>query len=247
MSAAPSCLVAEAIGQLAAWIAMAAVEFQRRPVAALAGEVKISREVTPGAVVDLAVAVDNCSRDAIAYHGSACVGGAPVVELHQCVGPMLAMEEFDDPEAVRAHFETLRGHGWSRPVGDGIPAGSVAITVHEMTESKRARIQIPTAAPFFADHFPRKPVLPATLLLDAQIRLAIALAADVVDSSVRELLRPTRVRNVKVRSFVSPGEVVELGCEILSVTDNTAEAALMASAAGRRVATARLSVGQWEA
>ena len=33
-------------------------------------------------------------------------------------------------------------------------------------------LDVPAEAPFFADHFPRCPVFPATLLLDAQIRIA---------------------------------------------------------------------------
>jgi hypothetical protein len=42
-----TCLVAEAVGQLAAWVAMAQAEFRRRPVAALSGEM-IVREARRG-------------------------------------------------------------------------------------------------------------------------------------------------------------------------------------------------------
>ncbi len=37
---------------------------------------------------------------------------------------------------------------------------------------------MPDSAPFYADYFPRRPVLPGTLLLDAQLRLSAELAAD---------------------------------------------------------------------
>ena len=40
VSAFPSCLVAEAVGQLAAWVAMNRVDFRGRPVAALATETR---------------------------------------------------------------------------------------------------------------------------------------------------------------------------------------------------------------
>ena len=44
----PSCLVAEAVGQLAAWVAMAHIDFRGRPVAALASETRFHRDVRPG-------------------------------------------------------------------------------------------------------------------------------------------------------------------------------------------------------
>ena len=40
IAAFPSCLVAEAVGQLAAWVAMAHIDFRGRPVAALANETR---------------------------------------------------------------------------------------------------------------------------------------------------------------------------------------------------------------
>src|SRR5216684_4523843 len=65
----PSCLVAEAVGQLAAWVAMAQVGFCRRPVAGLAGEVRILGNVAPGQVLDLEVEIESCDLDAVAYGG----------------------------------------------------------------------------------------------------------------------------------------------------------------------------------
>ena len=51
-------LVAEAVGQLAAWAAMAHAGFRRRPVAALAGEMRIVGEAAPGEIVDLGVEIE---------------------------------------------------------------------------------------------------------------------------------------------------------------------------------------------
>ncbi len=45
-------------------------------------------------------------------------------------------------------------------------------------ESGTGTLAVPADAPFFRDHFPRRPVFPATLLLDAQIGLALAVAAE---------------------------------------------------------------------
>ncbi len=104
---------------------------------------------------------------------------------------------------------------------------------------------VPVSAPFFADHFPRKPVFPGTLLLDAQIQLAVKLAAEAVDPSMRMLLRPTRIRNVKLRSFVHPGQTLEIVAEVLATSRASAELALTARGGRKRVSTARLEIGLW--
>src|SRR4030095_10715226 len=49
----PMALVGEAVGQLAAWAAMAALEFKCRPVAGLAAEVNFFAPVRPGQILEL--------------------------------------------------------------------------------------------------------------------------------------------------------------------------------------------------
>ena len=67
----PSCLVAEAVGQLAAWVAMSKIDFRGRPVAALATETIFHRDVAPGSRLELAVEIESCDDEAVAYGGFA--------------------------------------------------------------------------------------------------------------------------------------------------------------------------------
>jgi len=246
LTALSPCLVAEAVGQLAAWVAMSHVQFRSRPVAALARETRIRTDVAPGKTVDLEIEMEDCTTAAIAYRGWARVDGFTVMQLSDCVGPMLPMADFDDPAAMRARFETLCGPGASRRIAVDPVVVDPDITEHEFQKRLRGAIEIPASAPFFSDHFPRQPVFPATLLIEAQIRLAAALAAEVVDPSLRPWLRPTCVRHVKVRTFLRPGQRVEIGANVLSATGTTAEIALAAMTGGKRVSTARVEIGQWE-
>ena len=242
------CLAAEAVGQLAAWVAMAKMEFRSRPVAGVTSEAKIKGRAAPGAVLDLEVTLESCDTDAVLYDGQARTGGLPIVELIQSVGPMLPMEDFDDPDAVRERFQLLCGaealpKGFS---GDASLDPHIILTERDPGKRLRAQICVPRSAPFFTDHFPRKPVLPATLLLDAQIELAVGLAAEAVDPAVRMLLRPTRVSNLKLRSFIPPGEALGIVVEVLAASRASAEIALAAEVGGQRVSTARLETGLWE-
>ena len=101
-------------------------------------------------------------------------------------------------------------------------------------------MHVPVSAPFFGDHFPRRPVFPATLLLDALIRLAVQLAGEALPPGQR--LRPARVADVKMRSFILPGHAVEIETGIRSATDGAAELTLAAMVDGKRVATGRMEI-----
>src|ERR1700680_5011402 len=107
----PQCLVAEAVGQLAAWVAMSHIDFRGRPVAALGAETRFRGEAVPGETLQLAVEIADCDDDMVAYGGNAAVNGRPIIELEHCLGPMLAVADFDAPEALRRRLELLRSEG----------------------------------------------------------------------------------------------------------------------------------------
>jgi len=238
----PSSLIAEAVGQLAAWVGMAQLEFRKRPVAGLAGEARFLGKVRPGQTLDLAVAIETCDDDAIAYDGSAQVDGALVLELERCVGPMLPIEDFDAAHAIRGHFELLRGSGAAAGRFPGTPEPDLSVVERSSGQWLRAELRVPESASFFRDHFPRRPVFPATLLLDAQIRLALGLAAETANWPAGAQAVPSRVTDVKMRAFILPGQVVEIRSEILSATSEAATAAVTARVAGKPVSTGRVEI-----
>lgn len=227
IAAFPSCLVAEAVGQLAAWAAMDAIGFRGRPVAALANETRFHAEVRPGDLLELAVDLESCDDDAVAYAGRAHVGGRLVIELVDCLGPMLPVADFDAPEALAARLALLRGEGAAPGRFGGVAPAQLAPVAGEPGV---AMLQVPAAAPFFADHFPRRPVFPATLMLDALIGLArsVAPAGHV----------PAVLTHVKVRSFTEPGARLRL--EAAPSAADSSRIQLSVRAGERTVATARL-------
>jgi len=233
IAAFPSCLVAEAVGQLAAWVAMARISFRGRPVAALANETRFHAAVKPGDTLVLGVEIEHCDDEAVAYSGWARVDGRLVIELQDCLGPMLAVEEFDSPAALAERFELLRGAGATPGHFNGVVAPRIEAGDGVPGESVSATLNVPAAAPFFGDHFPRRPVFPATLLLDAQIGLAMQLAAK---GAV-----PKRMTHVKMRSFIAPGDVLQIDAKrAASGVDRILLSARDAS--GKTVATARLEL-----
>lgn len=237
----PLALVAEAVGQLAAWVAMDAIDFRGRPVAALATETRFHGDVRPGEALDLVADVLSCDDEAIAYNGHASVGGRKVLELVDCLGPMLPVAEFDSPDALRERLALLRGAGATPGRYRGIPDVPVTITNRVPGTELRATFEVPAHAPFFGDHFPRRPVFPATLLLDMKMRLALDLAREAA-AAYKATPKPLRITHVKMRSFIVPSQRVDIAVELRPSQDGVAKAMLTASTDARTVATARLEI-----
>ncbi|MEO8344508.1 MAG: hypothetical protein ABI607_02335 [Betaproteobacteria bacterium] len=237
----PPCLVAEAVGQLAAWVSMEHIDYRGRPVAALAGETRFFGGVAAGDTLQLSVEIDDVDDDAVSYRGWAEVNTKRVIELNDCLGPMLPVADFDAPEALRERFALLRGAGALADRFYGVTPLVPEPVDHVHGESDRAILHIPLAAPFFADHFPRRPVFPATLLLDAQIGIATALAREANTARSWPSPMPSRMTHVKMRAFIVPGQVVETSAELSGAQDDTTRIALAArDGAGKTIATARV-------
>ncbi len=238
----PPSLVAEAVGQLAAWASMAHLGFRRRPVAGLARATRFLRPVRPGDSLDLEADLENCTDDDVAYAGRAAVGGETVIVLEECLGPMLPIEEFDAPDALRRDYELLCGAGAPRDRFAGLPAFDLESTESSPGECAKAILRVPESAAFFQDHFPRRPVFPATLLLDSQIRLAVGLAREAMAPPEGTELAAARILDVKIRSFIAPGQVLEIGAERVAGEADTYTARLSARTNGKAVATARVEI-----
>ncbi len=239
VDAFPVSLVAEAIGQLAAWVAMSHVAFTRRPVAALAGATQVHAIPVPGQTIDLEVDIESCDQEAIVYRGRASVQGQTIVTLADTLGSMLDVSEFDDAARLAADFDVLIGEGCSPGRFKGIDPPVLRTLTHDAGIRIESLLLVPPDADFFADHFPRKPVYPATLLLDALMRQALVLAQDVTQKAVQVV----RITHVKVRAFTEPGTELTLFAEAPQALDDEPGVLLLKVGArnqGRTIAGARI-------
>lgn len=236
----PVSLVAEAIGQLAAWVAMSVVDFSHRPVAALAGDTQMHRLPRAGDTLELIVDIESCDAESIQYRGCARVDGMLVLELSDTLGSMLDINEFDSPELLRSDFERLILNGREPGAFKGVPV-PVLKDIPGLDERQRleAHLFVPEHADFFLDHFPRRPVFPATLMLDAQLQLAQRLAQTIAGGPVRV----SSITNVKVRAFTAPGATLVLFAERAESGQSDLETILIkvgAQADGRTIAGAKM-------
>lgn len=178
LSEFPLSLAGEAVGQLAAWAAMAAVGFEQRPVAGLAGCIELFQTPRLGKVLELAADLESVDSESVEYSGTAHADGRLVIRLQDCVGPMMPVADFDDPEALRRRFDELcRGVAGSRGSPE-LPELTLQRTSGNPGQHVFATFQVPASAPLFADHFPRRPVFPGSLLMHLNLQLGAVLAGE---------------------------------------------------------------------
>ena len=202
-----SCIIGEALGQLGAWSVMAAKDFAVRPVAGVVGEVAITGEAAVGDSIVLDTTIDSVTDDAVFYHAVASVDGATVLRLENTLGPLLPMEEFNDAVEMRERLDEIQRAG---DPDEGPRVGEEArvpfdasfdeiLSFEACNEATALRILSGDEA-FLADHFPRKPVLPLSLLLESLLQLGQKVLEEGDSRYV-----PTGARKVKMSRFVEPG------------------------------------------
>lgn len=237
---APEWLLIEAIGQLAGWAAMRAADFVTRPVGATVGAIEFGSARRPHGVLDLTATIDRADHRAILYHGEAACGGVQLATMRRCVGPLLPATALDDPDVLCARFAALtRGD----PValwhpGDDLPAASVADLRTAADGTMTADFRVAPESALFADHFPRQHVVPATLLISAMCRLAAESVYDAGDDRPRPVFE--ELRQVKVRQFTQPGQVLRIEAVPGPLEAGRAEVRVSAHAGPDRVADVRV-------
>ncbi|RUQ85287.1 hotdog family protein [Legionella septentrionalis] len=239
-------LIGETLGQLAAWNVMLHNDFTARPVAGVVASAHLHRPVYVGETLLLESFIDALDDAAVRYHSVARVGDEIVFRIENALGPLLPMEDFIAPECVRRQFAEINRPGhWPlvSPAGiEILPAAPAQISCANMSfdrivsstpgEQLCAEKFINRAASYFPDHFPNKPVLPMTVLLECKLNLArefLARAQFTQGYQVREM------RKIKMNDFVQPGDVI--ACQ-LSVKQRDEEELILAfrsEVAGKRV------------
>ncbi len=221
-----SCIIGEALGQLAAWSVMAANDFTLRPVAGIVGEVAIIGEAAVGDTIVLDTTIDSETDESVIYHAAATVDGETVLRLEDALGPMLPIEQFNDPDELRQRLVRIQ-----RPEAPSeIPiAGSEATVPYDTSFDEVLSFEPGIQATairtlgqdeaYLADHFPRKPVLPLSLLLESLLQLG----QNLVDEGEPRYV-PTGVRRVKMKRFVEPGSSLAV---TIRVARRDAEEALL--------------------
>ncbi|MEJ2188307.1 MAG: hydroxymyristoyl-ACP dehydratase [Acidobacteriota bacterium] len=215
-------IIGEALGQLGAWNVMAANDFTLRPVAGVVGAVTILGQAAVGDTILLDTTIDSVTDDAVFYHAAASVADTVILRLEDTLGPLLPMEEFNDPEELRQRFACIhrpssvgglpQGGGKRVPPFD--PSFDEILSMRPGEEATAVSV-LRGDEGFLADHFPNKPVLPLSLLLESILDLGRELLGD-------RALTPIAARKVKMSRFVEPGSRLLANLRVVDRSDERA-------------------------
>lgn len=247
-------LIGEALGQLGAWSVMRANDFTMRPVAGVVGEVNIHDDAYIGQTLLLETFIDKWDEQAIEYHSVARVGEHIVFTIKHALGPMLPMADFIDEAVVKSQFSMINRPGTlveEESETTIIPPLAHVPCVHsnfdhiqEWVKGKYvvAQKKVSLSAPYFADHFPRKPVLPLTILMNCKLKLAREFLADAYNTDETTQFIPMQLRKIKMNEFVSPGSIVKTRLQLDD--PNRPVVTFRSEVEGKRVCTAEAEFEQ---
>jgi len=200
-----------------------------------------SSALRPHGVLELAANLESVDTESVAYSGTAHADGRLVVRLQDCLGPMVPLADLDDPQDLANRFDLLCGPGAAPGGFRGLPPLALERTAGDTGRQACAAFKVPSSAPFFADHFPRRPVFPGSLLMHLSLQLGAML--------VSELPPPASGRwgdwtilDMKLRSFIPPGTVLELDARLKQRSEASAMLALEARTGKELLATACLAL-----
>ena len=206
--------VSEAIGQLASWLCLERNGFTARPVFLFADAITVAREVPAGNTVELSARVTSMDEESFVFSGEARFDGEVVQTIANCNGYFMPLAELEDPETTIKRFQAMIDGGVRQfdDEGPAFPFASLLETVEQSADKIVCRATFEAASPFYKDHFPRFPVTPIVILNETIGAAAQRLLAP----RQNQILRVRRIQDIKIRSFVKPGETVEAQIKVES-------------------------------
>lgn len=218
-------LVGETVGQLAAWNVMVSCDFTKRPVAGIVERARLHRPVYVGETLLLSSTLKKLDDTMVQYVAEAHVGDDIVFEL-SALGPLLPMDDFIDLDVVRAQFNALnqpKEQPETTRTSTLLPDPHILslvqfdkILVHEPGVILSAEKHITQTAPYFQDHFPKKPVLPMTILLECVMNLGRKFTAE---AGFDKPYIVQEMRRIKMNDFVVPGDILTTDLSVKSHED----------------------------
>lgn len=115
--------------------------------------------------------------------------------------------------------------------------------ITELVPGKRIRAvkALSLAEEYLADHFPRFPVMPGVLMIEAMVQ-ASAWLVRATENYGHSLLLLAEARNVTYKSFVSPGQVLEVEVEAKAIESTGSRFSGVGRCAGQEMVKAHWSL-----
>lgn len=241
-----SCIIGEAIGQLCSWNVIQGTNYDLRLIGGVVGEVILHNDPLLGETVILenTIEVLDTENKVCHFHGTARVGDKLILELKDGLGPIMSVAEFGSVDNVKKEYQHLYRPGVVPIIPEGqaitknIAINTTFLEYDRIIEWRKgeavvAQKNISLTAPYFHDHFPRRPILPVTLMIQSNLLLGHEFLSELIEPNQR--LQPVAVRRVKMNDFVPPGTIIMTTVQLKKRELNSFTLSFRSEAEGKRV------------
>lgn len=257
-------VVSEAIAQASGWLAMASYDFKKRPILLADEETEYFDVVRPGDCLEIYTIVtrEEEGDDMMHTQSVARVNGRMVCRSDCTRGYLLPLEELADPALMRMHFAHVYKPG---PIPQSSPAPALRSPEQEFTPGGLGLIDgllsvepgkkvvsyknVTVSENYFAEHFPRRPVVPGVVLMSCVGESCQYLLTEPGQNTVlsrRLSLVPLATHGIRFRRFVEPGDQCRIEVSVVQgdvkQPGSTITIAATIHANGARVMMAKMSM-----
>lgn len=220
-------IIGEALGQLCSWYVLKSSDFALRLVGGVIEDIQMYGDAFVGDTIFLENDIEelDCENRVVRVNARASVNGKTIIIFKNGIAPLLPLEDFNNPEDIKTDFARLYrpeahfDHPFDSETYD-YPQVNLTPKLFPFIYDKIlswkpgqeliAQKNVSMSAPYFADHFPKKPLFPLSIMIEHNLQLSYAFFGK--DKSIcvpaGKVLRPVAVRKIKIGNFVQPGDSV---------------------------------------
>ena len=255
----PRSLTMESIAQLISWLVIISKDFAVKPVAVMTENIKLSGYAKPGDQLLIRAEIKSMHENDALCNGTIEVDGKIITELTNGVCAFIPLEELEDIATVKEKAFLLTGNRNLQEFID--KAGSSVdkprtfnndnyfdlnlvdkILNMEIGQNIQGVKSLSMTEDFIVDHFPKRHVMPGTMIIESFTHLSEKLLQETVKAKtgqhIKILIKESH--KVKFRNYVKPGDQVLLDINLINLTDSTATVKAKATVNKKLVTSAQM-------
>ncbi len=257
-SVLPRTLSFEAIAQLISWLVIYTKDFTVKPVAVMTAHTKFFGEIRPGDQLLIKAEIVSLNEQDALCKGSLEIDGKIIAELDNGICAFIPLDELENPSTVKDLYLTLSGDmtlekflqsststatTQNRFGGNTFDLNLIDKVVDlEPGKVIRGIKSITMTQDFIVDHFPKRHVMPGTMIMETFVQLTERLLQE---SATQNGMGKIKVfvkegHKIKFRQYVKPGDQMEVEISLLDFQDNFASIKAKATVDGKLVSSAKM-------
>lgn len=254
----PQSHTVEAIAHCISWLVIASQDFRSKPIAVTTNKMLFDGWARPGDQLRLEAEIHAMREDGALCSGRALIDDRAVATMENGICAYVPIEALEDEVLVRARYRFLCGEEpeaeevwsaeglkerWPLVAGQLWPYHLLDKVVAWEPGKRLVAVKAVTRVePMLADHFPKKPVLPGTIMAEVLAQAGLCLLERGQPNSPGPPVRATirQVRRARFRRFLHPGDLLLVEAKVRSWDDEEAEIALVGTVGGEEAVRCRV-------